>query len=153
MQSPSTSIRNNKTYGFSFIEVVVVMAIVGFLAASGIIIGIDSLQRYLFRSDLEKAATLLQKARSSAVNNIGESSHGVYFANSENFILFRGVSYAARDSAYDLPVEKSGVITASGLTEIVFAPLSGETAGGNITLSDGVRSVTTIINNEGGITW
>lgn len=139
--------------GFSLIEMLVVIALMAALAAIGLIAGLDSYQRYLFRSDLDTAAALLQKARSSALNNIGEASHGVYFGDTGKFVLFRGASYALRNPSYDLPIEKSKVVSASGLREVVFVPLSGETAGGNIVLSDGARNVAITINNEGGISW
>lgn len=119
----------------------------------GLIIGIDSYNRYLFRSDLEKAVSLLQKARSSAINNIGEKSHGVYFSDPAKFVLFRGTSYATRNPSFDLSVEKNKTVTASGLTEVVFTPLAGATTAGIITLSGGIKNINITINNEGGINW
>lgn len=140
--------------GFTLVEIIVVLAIVTTLAAIGLTVGIDSYQRFLFRSDLHTAASLLQKARSSAINNIGETSHGVYFDNAgRDFVLFRGLSYATRNVSFDLPVEKSKTVTLTGPSEVVFSPLSGTTTGGTLTLADGVINATIQINNEGGINW
>ena len=139
--------------GFTLIEILLALSIIAALSVVGLIAGLDSYQRYLFRSDLEKAVSLLQKARSAAMNNIGEKSHGVYFQDPAAFVLFRGTSYAARNSSFDLLVEKSKTVAASGLAEAVFTRLSGTTTGGNITLSDGIRNINITINNEGGINW
>ena len=95
--------------GFTFIEILVGMALVAILGSMGLIAGVDSYQRYLFRSDLETVASLLQKARSSAMNNIGETSHGVYVGDASSLILFRGASYTILP-AYDLKVEKSKTV-------------------------------------------
>lgn len=141
--------------GFTIVEIIIVLAIVASLAAIGLTVGIDSYQRFLFRSDLHATSSLLQKARSSAINNIGETSHGVYFDDiGGHFILFRGLSYATRNASFDLSVEKSKTITLTPpLLEIVFSPLSGTTTGGTLTLTDGAKNATIQINNEGGINW
>ena len=111
------------------IEILVVIALVTAIASVGIIAGIDSWQRFLFRSNVDTAVSLLQKARSSAIHNVGETSHGVYFCDPSNskFILFRGNTYDA-SSPYNLPVDKSKTATITscpGLSEVVFAQLSG----------------------------
>src|SRR5206468_1718323 len=111
--------------GFTLIEVLIVMALLAGLAALGVVAGVDSYQRYLFRADVATAASLLQKARSSSVNNINESSYGVSFAAvPAKFVLFRGITFASANHAYDFPVNKSSSATSSGFTEVVFAQLS-----------------------------
>ena len=153
MKSPSILILNKSSTGFTLIEILVVLAILMGLSAAGLIIGIDAYQRYLFRADLSKATALLQKARSSAMSNIGETSHGVYFGDPEKFVLFRGTAYGLLPS-YDLSVEKSKAVTATSIpVEIVFTPLSGTTTDGTIAFGDGVRNTTITINHEGGINW
>ncbi len=139
--------------GFTLIEILIVIAIFTALATMGVIVGLDSYGRYLFRSDLATAASLLQKARSEAMNNIGETPHGVYFNDPANFILFYGASYATRNTSFDLAVSRNKTVATSGLTEIVFIPLSGTTAGGAVMLHNGVSNTTITVNNEGGINW
>lgn len=150
MKSPSILAQNR---GFTIIEIIIVMALFTGLFAMGAVTGTDSYQRYIFRSELEKTGALLQKARSSAMANVGESSHGVYFGDSANTILFRGASYTA-SSPYNLKIERSKAVSISGPLEIVFTPLSGATVTtGIITLTDGVRNATITVNNEGLINW
>lgn len=74
MMLPNTSAPSK---GFTLIEVVIVMAIVGFLAVFGIIVGLDSYSRYNFHSEVDDAVAMLQRARSEAINNIGGVAHGV----------------------------------------------------------------------------
>ena len=152
MKLPSTSTRDKR--GFTIIEVLVVIALITAIASVGIVSGIDSYQRYLFRSSIDTATSLLQKARSSAIHNVGETSHGVDFDHvPEKFVLFRGDSYMTRDPSFDLLVDRSKATTLSGLSEVVFDQLSGETVGGDIILTNGIRTTTITINNEGGINW
>ena len=163
MKSPSISILA-RTYpkipycaaiaGFTLIELMIVIAISAGLTSLGIIAGLDTYQRYMFRSDLETTATLLQKARSSAVNNIGSASHGVYLGDPDNLVLFRGPSYGALP-AYDLNVGKSNVVSYSDTCpghEVIFSQLSGATTDCQITLG-GIQNAVITINHEGGIDW
>lgn len=155
MKLPSTLIRDN--HGFSLIEIIVVLAIIGMIAAFGIIAGIDTYQRYNFRSQADATSALLQKARSESINNIGGRKHGVYFADSDNLILFRTVTdYAGRESGYDFKIEKAKTVTYSytcGNDQVIFTQLSGQTAACNITLTEGTKSVIVSVNNEGGINY
>lgn len=142
--------------GFSFIEVMVVMALVGIIATWGLIAGFNSFERYNFRSEADAAVSLLQKARSSAVNNITELPHGVYFGDADDLILFRGANHDALPAEH-IRVQKSGSVThdASGCAgeEVVFEQLSGRTAGCTITLSGETQTISITTNTEGGIIW
>lgn len=151
MRLPSTCIRK----GFTFIEVLIVIALIGFLAVMGIIIGLDSFQRYDQRSERDLLVSLLEKARSEAVNNIGEHAHGLHFdpASPANYVLFRGNIFGSAPQ-YDLSVPRNQAVAVSGLTDVVFTQLSGTptvTPVPDIVIS-GVNSPVTI-NAEGGINW
>jgi len=154
MKSPSTLTRNS---GFTLIELIIVMGIMGLLATFGIIIGTDTYARYSFHSEAENAVSLLQKARSEAINNIGESSHGVYFADSPNLVLFQGSSYVPGNPE-DLKIEKSKTASYSDTctnNSVVFSQLSGDTTPCTVTVSSANAAAPTIItiNSEGGIDW
>lgn len=138
------------------IEIIVVLGVIGMIAAFGVIAGLDTYSRYNFRSDVSSAVALLQKARSESINNIGGTPHGIYFDNSSpDLILFSGASYAG---TYELKIEKakaasySAPVCTSG-NQVIFAQLSGRTTACSIDINDGVRSVTININDEGGIDW
>ena len=150
-QAQNNSLRTSA--GFTLIEITIVLAIVVGLTAIGLTVGVDSYSRYNFHSEKDTAVSMLQKARSGAINNIGESWHGVYFGNATDIILFRGQGatqdYAHRNSAFDFKMEKCGGVMYSGASEIVFNQLSGDTSGGIVT----INSANITINNEGGIDW
>jgi hypothetical protein len=135
------------------IEILVALAIVMFIGVIGVVAGLDSYQRYLFRSDLDTISALLSKARSSAAHSIGAESHGVYFGDADHFILFRGTSYAARNPDFDLLVDRSNVTDVTGTSTIVFWPPSGESDFTDLVLDNGINSFNVKINNEGGIDW
>src|SRR3989344_6646243 len=63
----SNGVNPSNKAGFTLIEILIVVAIISFLGIMGVIVGVDTYQKYIFRSDLDKVAALLQKARSSAM--------------------------------------------------------------------------------------
>ena len=155
MKSPSISIPArgltlSVSEGFSIIEIIVVIAIIGFLATFGVIAGLDTFARYNFHSERDSAIALLQKARSEAINNIGEAAHGVYFGSDQpDLILFSGASYTG---AYELKIEKSKAVSYSNTCagdQVVFTQLSGGTTACEVK----INGVPVTINNEGGIDY
>jgi hypothetical protein len=119
----------------------------------GLIFGVDFYKTYSFDAERNTILSVLQKARSRALNNINQSPHGVSF-QSNNYVIFQGASYASRDLNYDQAIPKNPAINASGLSETVFQQLSGEVqSGGDIVLDNGKRTSIISINNEGRINW
>lgn len=139
--------------GFTLLEMLLAAALLTILAGAGLVTGIRSYQQYLFRADVNTAVALLRSARGSAMNNMSQTSHGVYFGEVGTLVLFAGPSYAARTPSADLRVKIHSATSVNGLAELVFAPLSGRTSGGSITLSNTSKSSTITINYEGGIDW
>ncbi len=141
--------------GFTLIETLIVIGIIGFLAVVGIIAGIDTYSRHIFRSDLDKTAALLQKARSSAINNINEKSYGVYLGDADNLILFSGTSYDP-SLTFNYKLERSKTATSTNTcagNQVVFSQLTGNTVGCEIVIKDGDKVATTTINSQGGINY
>ena len=156
MPSPSILIHKRlacRKAGFTFIEILIVMAIIGFLATFGIIAGLDTYSRYSFNSEIDNAIAMLQKARSEAINNIGEVKHGVYFDNSSpDLILFSGPTYTG---SYEIKIGKNKTVsyssTCSG-NQIIFSQLAGTTTACAVTIQ-GFKSTVITINNEGVIDY
>ena len=133
------------------IELVVVLGLLSFVGAFALFMTMDSYRGYTFRGDRDLGVSVLQKARSQAINNMcfGASctdgkSHGVR-VESDRLIVFQGGSYATRDAAVDeviYPQSKSTVF--SGMSEVVFAKLSGEAA-----VSPSGNKVVTVQNSAG----
>jgi prepilin-type N-terminal cleavage/methylation domain-containing protein len=139
--------------GFTFIEVLIVFAIIGVIAAFGIIVSLDSYQRYSKHSERDLLVSLLEKARSEAVNNIGAEPHGLWLGDPNNYVLFRGVNHTSNPSL-NLNVPRNGAITVTlvpaGTSEVLFTQLSGTTMAATIQVP-GNPNID--IYAEGGINW
>lgn len=139
------------TAGFTLIELVVSIGILIIIFGLGAFVSMDTYRTQAFASEKTTLHTLLQKARSQAQHHVDGKAHGVYVTQSA-YILFTGSSYAMRDTAKDISFPATPSIRESGLSEIVFAPLTARVASpGSMTLTDGVRSATFFVNDEGGI--
>ncbi len=138
--------------GFTFLEVLVTIGILGGLLAVGLPIGWDFSQRYQFDSEAGLFISILESARNSAMVNLRESSHGVYIA-SDKFVIFQGSSYAFRDASRDRNFSRSGGVVISGPSEIVFAALAGTTTVSAFDISYSQGSVTINVNSEGTIIY
>jgi len=139
-----------KEQGFTLIEVIFVIALITFIASFGTIAGLDMYQRYNFNSQSDIAISLLQKARSEAMNNISGQPHGVYFADPDNLILFTGSSFG---SAYELKLGKNKAVQYAGASSIVFSQLSATTTAASVTITQDAKIRTISVNAEGGIDY
>lgn len=142
--------------GFTLIETLIVIGLIGFVAIVGVIVGLDTYQRYIFRSDLDKTAALLQKARSSAINNVDEKSYGVRFDDPNDLVLFRGATYVPGD-LYNYRVAKSKTVTydltACPANQVVWTALYGIANVCSIDIKDAIKTSTVSINAQGGINY
>ncbi len=149
--------------GFTVIEILVVVALLAMISGLGLIVGMDSYRGYAFRADRDTLVSLLERARSQSINNICNGTlctngkpHGVFIdATSSQYILFQGRTYATRDVGVDEVTGGSGFITRSGISEVVFAQLSGEVSipGAIVLSSKAGQTSTTSINVWGQIAW
>lgn len=136
--------------GFSLMEVILILAIVGFIAVFGVIVGTDSLLRQNRRAHVDIVSGYLEKARSLAINNVESSAYGVYFADPDYVLLFKGGVYGG---SYVYRTEKNELVSydLSGCLseEVSFEQLSGRSAECHVKVND----ITITINNEGGINY
>ncbi len=149
--------------GFTLIELLVVMGLLTFVGGFSLIVSMDSFRGQTFRSERDTTLSVLQKARSQAINNMcfgagcqNGKAHGVHIQNNQ-YTIFQGATYATRDILLDeVIVPRSKAIALSGITDVVFAELSGSAtvlpAGAlSIILTDttGKDSSSVTINTEG----
>jgi len=148
--------------GFSLIEVLIVLGIFAMIMALGLIISFDSYKGYLFRTERGTVVSVLERARSRAMNNYFSTTHGVCYIE-PNYIIFRGTTCTTGVSTNELIPAKANV-TIIGLTPaapVIFDQLTGKllpqltpvTDEISITMSQDVKTSNIKINNEGTINW
>jgi prepilin-type N-terminal cleavage/methylation domain-containing protein len=140
-----------KNDGFTLIEMLLSVAIVSIIAG----ISVPIYQSFQVRNDLDVAtATIAQSLRRSQVLSQavdGDTSWGVKI-QSGNITVFKGTSYAARDTTFDEVFDVPTSLTPSGVSEIVFAKFTGlPTSTGTITLTSSANEVRNVVVNSKGM--
>ena len=150
----------NLRRGFSLIEIIVVMSLFIAVAGMGLFVSMDSYRGFMFRSERDSVVSLLNKARSQALNNMcfgatcsGGKAHGVHFAAGQ-YTIFQGYTYAGRDVASDEVVAARDLAASvTPLTDIVFSPLAATTSSGTFTVTQDSHSSVITVGTEGQIQW
>jgi len=116
---------NNKYTGFSLLELLVVIALMGMLFGMTVPIGVDFIGKNNVSIAKETVVDTLRTAQHNAINMQQDSKWGVY-TQSNSLILYVGDTYATRNTNFDLLHDlPSGVNITSGL-DINFTKLAGE---------------------------
>lgn len=119
--------------GFTLLEVIIVVAVLA--AFSTIVVaGFMIMQKQAdLENNTQEFANVLKLAQSKTLASNQDARYGVYidtFANPNKYVLFKGMNFAARDSAFDQNfwVSKSVEffnINVGGGSELVFEKLTG----------------------------
>lgn len=146
---------------FTLVEVIIVTAIFSALLGLGLLLGMEVFRGTFFRSSREVLVSTLTTARTRALTNVHGSAHGVCYS-APDFVLFEGSTYSASKTSNErvtgsdsFSVSSSADFFTCGVgTGVVFQPLSGKTAGGDITVSStGHADETVRVNSAGTILW
>lgn len=146
--------------GFTFIEILVVIAIFSMIVGLGLFMSMSTFRGTIHRSEAATIIGILEKARSRAMNNINQASWGVCYV-APNYVIVKnptGVCPPAPSSVTDSFVANPGVAAASDFTNnfpaAAFAQLTGNTTSVSFTIKEDGRPDTTVtLNNEGTIDW
>lgn len=143
-----------RSAGFTAIELVLAIGVLGIVAGILSPILISLMQR----NDLDNAASTLvqqyRRAQTLARSSDGDASWGVS-VGSTSITMFKGASFAVRDSAYDETTDISASVVPSGLLTVVFAKTTGVpyvTGTTTFTLASN-DSKTIFLNAKGTITY
>src|SRR3989339_112068 len=80
--------------GFTLLEVMIVVAILAIIMGVTMSSGFGFYNNQSLIGERDGLVSLLRHARGRAMNNMNQSSHGVYISTSTNqYILFQGASY------------------------------------------------------------
>lgn len=139
--------------GFSLVELLIVIGIMVLFA----VLSETSYSNVTSHENLEIATAgvveAIRYAQASAQSGKADSAWGVkLFPGS--VVVFEGSNYATRNSSVDQSISFPGGIAASGLSEVVFAKLTGSTANTGIVTLTGRSGVETLsINAKGTLTY
>ncbi|HEX8762979.1 MAG TPA: prepilin-type N-terminal cleavage/methylation domain-containing protein [Candidatus Saccharimonadales bacterium] len=145
---------NSLQKGFTLIEVLLSVVIIGMLVG----LSLPLFQSFQVRNDLDittqSLADALRRAQTYARDGNGDSMWSVSIQSGAGmFYLYKGATFASRDSSYDESTTLQGNITGvSGLSDISFAKLTGTPlTTGTITLTTGNNEVRTVTINAKGM--
>lgn len=136
--------------GFTFIEILIVVAILAFLFILMMPSGIQFYQTQQLDAAAEEIVQVLRRAQLNSMSVKNDSAFGVYFSSGQ-YVLFRGDSYATRDQEEVFEILND--ISFSGdISEVVFSKLNGEPNNiGNLILTLDNKTKTININSVGRI--
>jgi len=144
---------NNRKHlrGFTLLELLLSVAVIGLLAASSIPV----YQSFQIRNDLditaENTAQSLRRAQLLSQAADGDTSWGVKI-QSASLVLFKGASYAVRDTTFDEEFAIPTSITPSGVSEVVFTKFTGlPQVSGTINFNSNINETRTVTLNSKGM--
>lgn len=139
----------------------VVLAI--FLTIVGLVFdsSFDNFEKSSVDTEADTLMSLLQHARAEAMSNICRdisctvgSFHGILIINN-SFIVFEGTDFKSSNRAFDQVTPRNSAFVSSGVSEISFENLSGNTINyGNIILENkSGQKIIVSVGQEGQISW
>lgn len=152
MKLPKDYISNYRK-GFTLVEVLLVLSIIILLITLTIPLGIRFYSTRQLDVSENGIVQTLRRAQIKAMSMERDSAFGVYIT-SEEYVLFKGDSYIARDISYDEIFDLPDNLSITGLSEIVFSKLKGTPSDtGTITLFLDNRTESININEMGMISF
>lgn len=147
-------------HGFTLIELVMVLALIGVIASFSAAMSLSSLSKSAVTQERDLFVTLLLRgARAASLANIGGTAHGVQIDNTNHqYILFNGTTFTAGTASNRvIPYTNNTISITKNLPgeTIVFEQLSGNVTSGDgiLTISNGNTSQSIIIRSNGQIDW
>lgn len=154
MKSHNTYIHKKENAGFTIVEVIIAITIIVILGSVGLWLSMDAYRGYTYRSERSNLVSALYKARIASMTNINEVKHGVHIDSiAKTYTIFQGNDYASRDQSFDQVIYPSGPVSFSGMADVIFDQLSGNTTAGTLTITDSIRTTVISVNNEGQVNW
>jgi prepilin-type N-terminal cleavage/methylation domain-containing protein len=128
--------------GFSLIELVIVLSIMLMLSAVVGTLASNTLPKSQLQSESEAMVESLRHAQALSIAGKHDQLWGVHLS-ATTLTLFAGTNYAARDTQYDQVRTLPAGISVSGLADVVFEAITGQTSNtGTITLTAEATSET-----------
>jgi len=143
-------VRKSWESGFTLVELLLSMAMIGIVAGASLPVYFSFYNRNDVSLTTETIASMFRRAQNYARSVQGDSQWGVHI-QAGSATLFKGATYAARDTAYDETAVINTSITPTGTTDVLFAKLSGAPGStASVTLTGQANETRTIIVNAKG---
>lgn len=144
---------SDRSLGFTLLELLLSVTIISLLAG----LSLSVYRTLIKKNDLDITAnsivSSLRRAQILSQSIDGNTTWGVK-AQNKSIVIFKGASFASRDTNFDEVFDISSEISISGVTEVVYAKFSGLpqiTGTINLSTENDSRSIT--INEKGTITY
>jgi len=154
METANCSSGHRSPHGFTLVELLLSISIMMML----VVISAPIYQSFQFANELDNSVTLtvssLRTAQNFAINGKDDAAWGVNIS-SQTIVIFRGDSFASRDTSFDTTTILSSNISISGLNNITFGKNSGlPSTTGTITLQNNAGNSKSInINAKGRLNY
>ncbi len=152
ISSCTKSVSPKLTTGFTLIELILVVAMIGLIALFSVTLG----SGFLWRTDLSSAeyltVTSLRQAQLFSQASVGDSSWGVHIENNI-LTLFQGPSFQLRDVQAD-EEHSLGSVTTTEPVDIIYSKFFGQpNTIHDISLTAAGETTTITMNQEGTIQY
>lgn len=135
--------------GFSLIELILAVALILIIGGFSMSFSTNFLLQNAAANTRDQFIGALRKAQTYALSSKENSNWGIHHAGN-TITLFKGASYAARDTAWDETYESNANLSISGPNEIIFTKMTGlPNTTGTITITGVSTNKTVTINSQG----
>lgn len=139
-------------HGFSLIETIVVVSLITAIGAISAVVSFGSIGRGSVHEERDLLLTLLLEARTRALANLRETSHGIHLAT-DAYTVFEGPVFVA-GNPLNQRIERTDTISLTPVdTDIVFAPITANAENATIVLANDSASSTVSVYENGRINW
>tara|TARA_B100000745_G_scaffold155105_2_gene101625 strand:+ start:16815 stop:17669 length:855 start_codon:yes stop_codon:yes gene_type:complete len=119
--------------GFTLFEILLVVAIIGIMAALVPVAYVRLFTDTSVDTAIKTYKTTVRRAQTLALSGEGGDGWGVYITTG-SATIFKGGSYAGRDTSFDEVYETSGSVVVSGIQEVTFEKITGSASGTGATI-------------------
>lgn len=140
--------------GITLVELLVTIGILSIVALIGVSLAANVFTSNQVTVEADQLGNVLRLAQTRSVSGYQDDVWGVH-TNLSEYTLFKGSTYAGRDTAFDEVHAIQAGVEISGLTDVVFDIRTGATSNtGTITLThvESGESKTISINENGRVT-